>query len=123
MSKIQRRRFDAQFKLDTLQLVLETNRKISDIAKDLGIHPELLYRWKSEQPIPKHAFPGKRRMKLDEEYVRRLECELTQACQECDILRKALAYFSVFSRFSLILLQLLITFRRHHEVLTLAKVE
>ena len=124
MSKIQRRRFDAQFKHDVLQLVHETNRKISDIAKDLGVHPELLYRWKSEQKAdPEHAFPGKRRMKLDEEYVRRLECELTQACQECDILRKALAYFSVFSRFSLILLQLLITFRRHHEVLTLAKVE
>ena len=49
MSKIQRRRFDAQFKHDVLQLVHETNRKISDIAKDLGIHPELLYRWKSEQ--------------------------------------------------------------------------
>jgi transposase-like protein len=62
-------------------------------------------------------------MKPDEEYVRRLERELTQARQECDILRKAFAYFSVFSRFSLILLQLLITFRRHHEVLTLAKVE
>ena len=86
MSKIQRRRFDAQFKHDVLQLVHETNRKISDIAKDLGVHPELLYRWKSEQKAdPEHAFPGKRRMKPGEEYVRRLERELTQARQECDI--------------------------------------
>jgi len=33
-------------------------------------------------------------MKPDEEYVRRLEHELTQARQVRDILKKALAYFS-----------------------------
>ena len=33
-------------------------------------------------------------MKLDEEYVRRLERELAQAREERDILKKALAYFS-----------------------------
>jgi transposase len=95
MSETTRRRFDAQFKHDALQLIHESNRKISDIAKDLGIRPELLYRWKSEQAAdPEHAFPGKGHMKPDEEYVRRLERELLQARQERDILKKALAYFS-----------------------------
>lgn len=95
MSKIQRRRFDAQFKHDALRLVQESNRKISDIARDLGIRPELLYRWKSEQAAdPEHAFVGKGHMKPDQEYVRRLERELVQARQERDILKKALAYFS-----------------------------
>lgn len=95
MSETTRRRFDAQFKHDTLRLVQESNRKISDIAKDLGIRPEVLYRWKSEQAAdPEHSFPGKGRMKPDEEYVRRLERELAQAHQERDILKKALAYFS-----------------------------
>jgi len=75
--------------------VRESNRKISDIARDLGIRPELLYRWKNEQAAdPEQAFPGKGRMKPDEEYVRRLERELVQARQERDILKKALAYFS-----------------------------
>jgi transposase len=95
MSEITRRRFDAQFKHDALRLVQENNRKISDIARDLGIRPELLYRWKSEQSAdPEHAFPGKGHMKPDEEYVRRLERELAQARAERDILKKALAYFS-----------------------------
>jgi transposase len=95
MSETTRRRCDAQFKHDALRLVQESNGKISDIAKDLGIRPELLYRWKSEQAAdPEHAFPGKGRMKPEEEYVRRLERELTQARQERDILKKALAYFS-----------------------------
>jgi len=95
MSEQKRRRFDAQFKLDALRLAEEGNRKISDIARDLNIRPELLYRWKSEQTAdPEHAFPGKGHMKPEEEYVRRLERELAQARQERDILKKALAYFS-----------------------------
>jgi transposase len=95
MSENRRRRFDAQFKRDALRLVQESNRKISEIAKDLNIRPELLYRWKSEQAAdPEQAFPGKGHMKPDEEYVRRLERELAQARQERDILKKALAYFS-----------------------------
>ena len=93
--KQQRRRFDAQFKLDALRLIEDHNRKITDVARELGIRPELLYRWKSEHSAdPEQAFPGKGHMKLDEEYVRRLERELTQARQERDILKKALAYFS-----------------------------
>ena len=95
MSEQQRRRFDAQFKLDALRLIQESNRNITDVARELGIRPELLYRWKSEHEAdPEQAFPGKGHMKPDEEYVRRLERELAQARQERDILKKALAYFS-----------------------------
>jgi len=93
--KQQRRRFDAQFKLDALRLIEDHNRKITDVARELGIRPELLYRWKSEHSAdPEQAFPGKGHMKPEEEYVRRLERELAQARQERDILKKALAYFS-----------------------------
>ena len=63
--KQQRRRFDTQFKLDALRLIQESNRKISDIARELGIRPELLYRWKGEHAAdPEQAFPGKGHMKL-----------------------------------------------------------
>ena len=93
--KQQRRRFDAQFKLDALRLIEDHNRKITDVARELGIRPELLYRWKSEHSAdPEQAFPGKGHMKPEEEYVRRLERELAQAREERDILKKALAYFS-----------------------------
>jgi transposase len=95
MPETTRRRFDAQFKVDALRLIAESNRKIIDVARELGIRPELLYRWKSEYAVdPEQAFPGKGRMKPDEEYVRRLERELAQARAERDILKKALAYFS-----------------------------
>ncbi len=91
----QRRRFDAQFKRDALRLIEESHRPITDIARELNIRPELLYRWKSEHAgDPEQAFPGKGHMKPDEEYVRRLERELKRTQEERDILKKALAYFS-----------------------------
>lgn len=93
--KQQRRRFDAAFKREALRLAQEGNRKISDVARELGIRPELLYRWKSEQADdPENAFPGKGHMKDDEAYVRKLERELKRAQEDQDILKKALAYFS-----------------------------
>ncbi len=93
--KQERRRFDAQYKLDALRLIQENNRKITDVARELGIRPELLYRWKSEHAAdPDQAFPGKGSLKPDEEYVRQLERDLKRAQEDRDILKKALAYFS-----------------------------
>lgn len=95
MSGATRRQFDAQFKLDALRLIEEGNRKISDIARDLGIRPELLYRWKSEHSAdPEQAFPGQGHLKPEQERLRQLEQELARVKQERDILKKALAYFS-----------------------------
>ena len=96
MSEPQRRRkFDSQFKHDALRMIQESNRRITDIARDLGIHPELLYRWKNEQAADRdRAFPGKGNMKPEQDQVRRLEQELVQAKEERDILKKALAFFS-----------------------------
>ena len=90
-----RRRFDAQFKLDALRLMEQSDRTISDIAKDLGVRAEILYRWKRElEKDPQQAFPGKGRLKPDQERLRQLEQELARVKQERDILKKALAYFS-----------------------------
>jgi len=95
MSERTRRRFDAQFKLDALRLIEESDRKITDIAKELGIRPELLYRWRSEHSAdPQDAFPGKGHLKPEQERLRQLEQELARVKQERDILKKALAYFS-----------------------------
>jgi transposase len=96
MSEPKRRsRFDAQFKLDAVRLIDQSDRTISDIARDLGVRPELLYRWKRElEKDPQQAFPGKGRLKPEQEQLRQLQQELARVKQERDILKKALAYFS-----------------------------
>jgi transposase len=90
-----RKRYDAQFKLDALRLIESSDRSIGDIAQDLGIRRELLYKWKRElEADPKNAFPGKGKLKPEEEQLRQLQQELKRVTEERDILKKALAFFS-----------------------------
>lgn len=90
-----RRRFDKQFKLDALRMVQESDRSIASIARDLGIHPNVLYRWREQLLAdPDHAFPGKGKLKPEDEELRRLHRENEILKEERDILKKALAVFS-----------------------------
>ena len=90
-----RRRFDKQFKLDAMRMVQESDRSIASIARDLGIHPNILYKWR-EQLLgdPDHAFPGKGKLKPEDEELRKLRRENDILKEERDILKKALAVFS-----------------------------
>lgn len=59
MSSI-RRKFDREFKIETVRLITQKNRKVSDIARDLDIHENVLHKWKQQyQEDSLHALPGK----------------------------------------------------------------
>jgi transposase len=56
----------------------------------------LLHKWKARIKVDgQQAFPGKGRLKEDEELIRRLKRENELLRQEREILKKALAIFSV----------------------------
>jgi transposase len=46
--KKKRRKFTDEFKDEAVKLVLEQGYQISEAARNLGIHPNLLGRWKQE---------------------------------------------------------------------------
>lgn len=93
--EVRRRRFDKQFKLDALRKVQESERPVASIARDLGIHPNVLYKWRDNLLAdPEHAFPGKGKLKPEDEEIRRLRREVENLKEERDILKKALAVFS-----------------------------
>ncbi|MCH7733473.1 MAG: transposase [Candidatus Marinimicrobia bacterium] len=96
----QRRRFTKEFKTEAVELALRSNKAMIEIAGGLGIRPELLYRWKSDYMASKEqAFPGSGHLHdPEEEQVRRLERELRSTQEERDILKKALAIFSLSDR-------------------------
>ena len=48
MGKKTRRRFSAEEKAKAVRSHLIDKRKISDIADELGIHPNQFYKWQSE---------------------------------------------------------------------------
>ena len=91
----QRRKFDKQFILEAVRLAERGERPVTAIARDLGIHPNLIYKWRKEfQADGNDAFPGKGKLKPADEELRRLRRELEVVTQERDILKKALAVFS-----------------------------
>ena len=68
-----------------------------EIAEELGIHPELLYRWRREfQKYQNNSFPGKGKPKMTdlEREISRLNKELRDTKMERDILKKAVSIFS-----------------------------
>lgn len=90
-----RRRYDRDFKEGAVRLVLEGGRSARSVAEDLGIHENMLHRWKQEYLADReHAFPGKGHMKPHEEEILRLRQRVADLEEEREILKKALAIFS-----------------------------
>ena len=90
-----RRKFDQEFKMEAVRLVTEGGETVVSVARDLGIHENLLRRWKNQYlEEGEQAFPGKGRLKPRDEEIRRLKRELSSVKQQRDILKKALAIFS-----------------------------
>lgn len=94
-----RKRYTREFKIEAVRLALESGEAASKIAKELGVHPNTLKAWIDElQTDPKHAFPGKGRMKPEAEELQRLRRENARLRQELEFLKKTAAYFAKQSR-------------------------
>ena len=90
-----RRKYDRDFKVEAVRLAEKDGRKVAEVARDLGINRNLIYKWKQQLDNDQgDAFPGHGRLKPDEERFRKLERELSDVKEERDILKKALAIFS-----------------------------
>ena len=48
MTKKKRIVFPKEFKLEAVRLVIERGMSAAQVARDLGINPECIYRWKKE---------------------------------------------------------------------------
>ncbi len=60
---IERKSYSKQFKIDAVKLLTEQGYKISEAARNLGINPNVLRRWKNQFATDNHqTFPGKGHM-------------------------------------------------------------
>ena len=90
-----RRKYDKEFKVEAVKLLLESGKPADEVAENLGINSGNLTRWKREyREDAENAFRGKGRLKEDDEKLRRLMKENADLKQEREILKKALAIFS-----------------------------
>ena len=95
MSK-KRRKYSQQYKIDAVQLAQQEGMSVAQVARDLGIGEQMLGRWKhayEQEGI--EAFPGSGKLKPEDEKLRRLTRELEHVREERDILKKAVAIFSL----------------------------
>lgn len=94
-----RRQYDPEFKREAVRLAVESEKSVAQVARDLGIHRNVLYRWRKELiEGGQEAFPGQGKLKSSDEEMRRLKRELETARQERDILKKALVFFAEESK-------------------------
>ena len=90
-----KRSYPRAFKLEAVALVKSSAKSVSEIERELGITPGLLAKWKVRLKADgEQAFPGKGRLKEDEELIRQLKRENELLRQEREVLKKALAIFS-----------------------------
>jgi len=94
----QRRQFTREFKLEAIRLVSEGQQNISEVARKLGIRPDMLRAWKRQiDGLPRsqrNVFSGPGKGANQEEELKRLRREVERLEQERDFLKKAAAYFA-----------------------------
>ena len=92
-----RRKYSEEFKREAVGLTKSNAQSTSQVARDLGINPNMLTRWCREfGNAGAKAFPGQGKPR-DEEMAT-LKRELAQVKKERDFLKEAAAFFAKASK-------------------------
>ena len=92
-----RRYYAPEFKREAVELASHAGASIAGVARDLGVHANLLRRWPAALgEHGKHAFVGQGVARDDE--MAQLRRELALVKKERDFLKSAAAYFAKDAR-------------------------
>lgn len=94
MSQEKPNTYTAEFRASAVQLANDSDKPITQVAKDLGINVNTLHTW-----IGKYSRPTEhdKRARTDEhlyDELKRLKKEVARLTEERDLLKKAAAYFA-----------------------------
>ena len=86
----ERKSYSKQFRIDAVKLVADQGYKISEAARNLEIHPNVLRKWRDQLVGDSdQVFPGKGHMTPEKEELYRLRKENKRLRMEHEILKKA----------------------------------
>ena len=92
--KRKNRKYTREFKIEAIRLCEEDERPVAEVARQLGISPNNLYKWRAQfGEDGEEAFPGKGKLNSSDEELRRLRRENMRLREERDILKKAVIFF------------------------------
>ena len=83
--------YTPEFKKEALALVTDQGYSVADAARALGVNPNLLYKWKSQQEA---ELSGAALSADEREELKALRAENKRLRLEKDILKKASAFFA-----------------------------
>ena len=90
-----KRKFDNDFKVEAVKLVLENKRSVAAVAREIGIHENTLRKWINLfREHQEDAFPGSGNLRPEEAEKRRLLRKIADLEEENAILKKATAIFA-----------------------------
>lgn len=98
MAAVTRRRYTDEFKMEAVRLVRESDRPAAQVARDLGIADNVLYRWVAEHRQAEAHGTTRAAQRVEAEELARVKRELARVTQERDFLRRAAAFFAKESR-------------------------
>jgi transposase len=89
-----RRRFTDEFKSEAVRLIRESGRPVAQVARELGISDNVLYRWRNEERQVEAQGRTRQSVRAGQDELTRLQRENATLRQERDFLRRAAAFFA-----------------------------
>ncbi|MGH7853178.1 MAG: transposase [Candidatus Binatia bacterium] len=91
-----RKKFTPDFKREAVRMMISSGKAPADIARELGIHRNQLYKWKEQlgNGVARASRTAGGRSSNGRDELTRLRQELERVKEERDIFKKAAAYFA-----------------------------
>src|SRR5690606_33468321 len=82
-------KYDKDFKIQTVRMIQEQGKPVAQVARELGVSDNTLYRWISEfKQDPVNAFRGSGNLKMEEKTFLDMQKRIRQLEMENEILKK-----------------------------------
>lgn len=94
MPNITRRQFSDAFKSEAVRLTRESGRPVAQVARELGISDNVLYRWRTEQQQVESQDRTRQAVRVEQDELTRLTRENETLRKERDFLKRAAAFFA-----------------------------
>ena len=90
-----RRSFDANFKLQVVQMIKAQGLSVGQVSKDMGLVESVVRRWISQFEAEQAGLPGiGKPITAEHQRIRQLELENRQLPGDVEILKKVSAFFA-----------------------------
>ena len=91
---VKKRAYSPEFKRNAVQLVLAGKKPRSQVARELGVRADVLFRWQKALAPKTTSDDEPQNLSEEQRLIRQLEQENATLKEERDILKKATAFFA-----------------------------